>query len=50
MRLWKSRYPDFRQQMEQARQRYLTDQQHRYAEIVAGWQQVAPDPARAVSP
>ncbi len=50
VRLWKSRYPDFRQQMEQARQRYLTDQRQRFAEIVDSWPQVAPDPARPVSP
>ena len=50
VRLWKSRYPDFRQQMEQARHRYLTDQRQRYAEIVDGWQQMVPDPARPVSP
>ena len=41
VRLWKSRYPDFRRQMEQARHRYLTDQRQRYAEIVAGWPQAA---------
>ena len=50
VRLWKSRYPDFGRQMEQARQRYLADQRQRYAEIVDGWTQVAPDPARPVSP
>ena len=49
VRLWKSRYPDFRQQMEKSRQRYLTEQRQRYAEIVAGWPQMAPDPARPVS-
>ena len=50
VRLWKSRYPDFRRQMEQARHRYLTDQRQRYAEILDGWPQVAPDPARPVIP
>ena len=50
VRLWKSRYPDFRRQMEQARHRYLADQRQRYAEIVDSWSQVAPDLARPVSP